>query len=96
MIPTLTAAANPTMIREQVLNGLRVIYLGPSALVASERDSGAWYHVDEGRQCSCPDHVYRGRTCKHMQAVALAMELDRMTACPMVESTAWVRFPARS
>lgn len=84
---TQTATAKPTTIRETTINGLRVIYLGPSALVASESEPGAWHFVDEGRECTCADRFYRGTICKHMQAVALAMELDRANAVPVAEPT---------
>jgi predicted nucleic acid-binding Zn finger protein len=34
---------------------------------------GVEYMVSlDGKVCSCPDHFYRGTTCKHMQEVARA------------------------
>jgi hypothetical protein len=81
MKPTQTAQ-NPSMLSEQLIEGLRVIYLGPTALVASERASGTWYHINEDGQCGCPDHVHRQKICKHMRAAAIAAELDRVNATP--------------
>jgi hypothetical protein len=71
------------MIHEQTIDGLRVLYLGPSALVASEREPGGWYAVDPVTGCTCPDHVHRERICKHMRVVELAAELDRMHSVPV-------------
>ena len=28
-------------------------------------------HIVAGGRCDCPDHVYRGHVCKHLQAVML-------------------------
>ena len=34
-----------------------------------ESESGATYLLDvENRRCSCPDHEYRGVSCKHLLA----------------------------
>lgn len=41
------------------------------AEVASQSDPDKTYTVDiEEQSCTCPDHVYRGTTCKHMARVA--------------------------
>ncbi len=68
------------MLHEQTIDGFRVLFLGPTSLVASERTAGAWYVVDPDSGCTCPDRAYRGRACKHMRVAALAAELDRCQA----------------
>ncbi len=37
------------------------------AVYRVESESGNTYVIDvEQRQCSCPDHTYRGVSCKHL------------------------------
>lgn len=48
---------------------------GAYAEVTSETGSGKVYLVEmlDGQEhCSCPDHYYRRRRCKHMQAAEAA------------------------
>jgi len=41
------------------------------AEVTSQSDSDKTYTVDlQEKSCTCPDHVFRGTTCKHMSRVA--------------------------
>ena len=41
--------------------------------VESFREGGVHYSVDlEAGTCSCPDHLYRRRECKHLQAALAA------------------------
>jgi len=48
---------------------------GSYRLVKSQSAEGASY-VTSSYDCSCPDHTYRGHTCKHMIAVRLQAVLD--------------------
>jgi hypothetical protein len=68
------------IIREQIIDGERVLSLGPSVLVASKSCPGAWHVVEHGA-CTCPGFTYR-RTCRHLAVAALAAELDRCHATP--------------
>jgi hypothetical protein len=62
-------------IKEQVVDGETVIYLGPSVLVKSKSEPGTWYSVENGR-CSCKGFTYR-RSCRHLAVAALATEIAR-------------------
>jgi hypothetical protein len=66
------------MIHQQSIDGETVIYLGPTALVASGSEPGAW-HVVEHDSCTCESFRYRG-DCRHRRVAALAAELDRLHA----------------
>jgi uncharacterized Zn finger protein len=42
------------------------------AFVGSESKKGMYYKVTSNGnewECTCPDHVQRGRTCKHIDSV---------------------------
>lgn len=42
-----------------------------TAEVKSQSEQGKSYTVDiQDKSCTCPDHVYRGTTCKHLARVA--------------------------
>ena len=71
-------------LREQTIDSERVIYLGPCVLIASKSDPGAWHVIEDGR-CTCKGFEIHGR-CRHVPVAALAMELDRLTAAPIVVS----------
>ena len=41
------------------------------AEVRSQSEQGKTYTVDlQEKSCTCPDHIYRGTTCKHLARVA--------------------------
>jgi hypothetical protein len=63
------------LLREQSLEGERVLFLGPGVLIASKSEPGAWHSVEDGR-CDCDSFTYR-HTCRHLAVAQLAAELDR-------------------
>jgi hypothetical protein len=71
----------PVALREQTIDGERILHVGPAVLVASGSQPGAWYVVEEGR-CTCPSFSYRGH-CRHLAPAHLAAELDRAQAAPI-------------
>lgn len=62
-------AARTRRAREEVEQVVR-----SGALWLVEGEEGV-YHVDaEEGTCDCPDHLYRGRRCKHIRAVEMAAD----------------------
>jgi predicted nucleic acid-binding Zn finger protein len=41
--------------------------------IAAARQSGKGEYMTTADSCSCPDHQYRKRTCKHMIALRLGV-----------------------
>jgi hypothetical protein len=70
-----------TPLREQSIDGERVLFLGPSVLIASKSCPGTW-HVVESGACTCDGYRYR-RTCRHLAVAELAAELDRCHSTPV-------------
>jgi hypothetical protein len=68
----------PVTLREQTIDGERILNVGPAILVASQSQDHAWYVVEDGR-CSSPGVTYR-RSCRHLGPAQLAAELDRREA----------------
>jgi len=54
-----------------------VTTLGAKWAVVESQSSADTYTVDLTGEpsCTCPDHVYRGTTCKHMYRAAEALEV---------------------
>lgn len=67
---TLTKRANRAY--QMLLDETRIEWVDEHlAKVESATTPGDWYIVDiENKACSCPDHVYRGTTCKHLYLAA--------------------------
>jgi hypothetical protein len=84
----------PAVIREQTIAGERVLHLGPTILVASGSQPGAWYAIEDGR-CTCPGFSYR-QTCRHLGPARLAAELDRANAVPVAAVAQELTAPACS
>ncbi len=59
--------------RAERINSNAVTLLGhDAAWVESQSDSDKTYTVELGDDpsCTCPDHIYRNETCKHICAAA--------------------------
>ena len=69
-------------IHELLIDGERVLYVGPTTLIASQSEPGGW-HVIESDTCTCDGFKWRG-SCRHIRVAQLAAEYDRANAVPVV------------
>ncbi len=60
-----------------------VIILGPQSATVFSENGGKVYNIDYILQtCDCPDHTFRGVTCKHIRAVnILLFEMMEINEC---------------
>jgi SWIM zinc finger len=72
-VAAMKKAAEKAQAREQYIKSAEIIFSGDIAVVRSQFDEGKRYTVRiagmVATSCECPDHQYRGRHCKHCEAV---------------------------
>src|SRR5690348_8250423 len=78
------AAPSVSIVRERDIRGERVIFLGPSCLVASQFLPRRWHTVQDGT-CDCSAFAEYGR-CLHLRAALEAAELDRREAVAVLST----------
>lgn len=83
----------PTIVEARELKALEIVSIGAQVKRVSDFDykvksqtSDQWYSVTKANNqtswiCTCPDHIYRKQTCKHIYAVSFSIQL-RTTIVP--------------